>query len=263
MVDNRLQNYITANLNNNVSVEKIREALLAAGWQESLVTDALKSHTIPTMKLKAVESSSAKLAWGIVIFLVILIIVVVVGFVVYNKEAKDPNTKNSLSTQLLINEIQDVNENFNLNNCKDDIGCLLKGIADGRAVYGVPSLKNGEKLSISVDTFELNTLTVELQELTKMAEGSCISDIDVFSIFLNTWKKTSGDALNTLKENADCKGQLFDDLKIQEEEEIVVEEGSVNRHGDMKEKIEEQVEEQEEIVEDIVEEVIEEDIIEE
>ena len=181
-VDNRLQNYITANLNNNVSVEKIREALLTAGWQESLITDALKSHTLPIMKLKAIESRSVKLAWGIVIFLVILIILGVVGFVIYNKDNEDFSTKKSLSTQLLINEIKDVNKNLDLNNCKDDIGCLLKGIAEGREVYGVPSLKNGDKLSIWINKIDSKSLTVGLQELVTMSEGSCVVEIQKFII---------------------------------------------------------------------------------
>lgn len=260
MIDKRLQNYITANLNNNVPVEKIREALLAAGWQESLVTDALKSHTLPVMKLKAVESNSAKLAWGIVIFLIILIIVGVVGFVVYNKDTEDLNTKKSLSTQLLINEIQNVNESLDLNNCKDDIGCLLKGIVEGKEVYGVPSLKTGEKLSIWIDKIDENSLTVELQDSESMDEGTCISAKEVFSTFLSTWKKTSEKAMGILNENADCSGKLFDNL---EKEEEIIEE-------DVEDVVEEIVEEiidkdidNEDVLEDIQDDKIEEEIIEE
>ena len=253
MIDKRLQNYITANLNNNVPVEKIREALLAAGWQESLVTGALKSHTLPVMKLKAVESSSAKLAWGIVIFLVFLILVGVVGFVVYNKDTEELNTKKSLSTQLLINEIQDVNESLDLNNCKDDIGCLLKGITEEKEVYGIPSLKNGNKLSIWIDKISADSLTVELQDSGSMDEGTCISDKEIFSSFLSTWKKTPEEAMGVLNENADCSGKLFDNLE--KDEEIIEEEkeGEILKQV-QDDKIEEEIIEEEVVEEEIIEE---------
>jgi len=222
MIDQRLQNYITANLNNHISIDKIREALIAAGWQESLVEDALKSAApnsfMKTLKIKSVESPSAKLAWTIVAILVTLIIVAVVSFVVYDNRGKENIQNASISNQLLINEVQEIKEIIDKNNCNDDIGCLLRGLSEGRQVYGKPSLDSGENLSIIIDEMKDDMIEIQLQDLQTMFQGFCKTNVETFSNFLNTWKRSPEDSMKSLKENADCHGDLFKNLEVVKEE---------------------------------------------
>lgn len=118
MPDNRLVNYIKANLANGANEEQIRKALAEVGWADDLVNEAFLSLQKPKEDFVVLpkdepipESGSAKFMWILLIILVVGLIVAVVSFVILNGNGKqNGEAKTIISEELVGNKEAIVNE---------------------------------------------------------------------------------------------------------------------------------------------------------
>jgi len=117
MVDQRLVNYVKLELSKNFSLNQIKQSLLAKGWSDYDVNEAVslatQKRTFPTTQKPTINEESTKKSSKLGIILISIVVIIVIGsvfafFMFVGKEKPTEVTKNctlNISTGMMMNNI--------------------------------------------------------------------------------------------------------------------------------------------------------------
>lgn len=245
MSDNRLVNYIKANLANGANEEQVRKALSEVGWADDLVNEAFLSLqkvkeeefiTLPTDEpLK--ESSSTKMLWTLLIIIVITLIAGVIVFVVMNSEEKTLNIKNQNEEVLaeepsegdeagfLVNEtgeivwIDEATWELKLGEIYDNDDLLEGGEANAQSMFSM----KGDDGSFYFIQKEFADEQIIMYLGYRGALAKCFVKKDYFGKIFNGMSEDWEASLLELKNNENCSGNFFDDVVFSALKDIKIE----------------------------------------